>query len=92
MGGYSHYFGRPDARVIDDDRVTDAQQQLASGKPFKRVLRDTGLHKRTLRKIQAGLHLLQLTGRLKQRCPGCGGKQTMPCRVCAARQLRPTAA
>jgi hypothetical protein len=92
MGGYSKYFGRPNARVLPDERVTEAEQLLASGKPFKRVLKITGMHHRTLEKIKAGQHPLQITGQRKVRCPGCGGKQKLPCRVCSARQIRPSAA
>lgn len=92
MGGYSDYLGRPNARVLDEQRVAEAETLLAAGEPFKRVLRRTRLHHSTLRKIRDGKHPIQLAGARQARCPGCGGKQKLPCRVCAARRLRPAAA
>lgn len=92
MGGYSQYHDRPNARVLDEQRVAEAEALLAAGEPFKRVLRRTRLHHSTLRKIQLGTHPIQRTVARQARCPGCGGKQKLPCRVCAARKLRPAAA
>lgn len=37
---------------------------------------------RTVRRIELGIHKLP---QRHQRCPGCGGKQIMPCQVCEIR-------
>jgi hypothetical protein len=63
-------------------------------KRIQRTLREAGIaiHRRTIRRIKRGKHVSQTIGPRRRRCPGCGGKQLFPCRVCAARALNPAAA
>lgn len=55
---------------------------LDEGRSQQRVANQTGISRRTVGRIVAGVHA---NAHEFTRCTGCGGKQVMPCRVCAHR-------
>jgi hypothetical protein len=76
-----------------DCALAEAVARLLRAKVgIKRIVRELEVARKTVRKIARGVHVSQTIGPRRRRCPGCGGKQLMPCRVCAARALNPAAA
>jgi hypothetical protein len=76
-----------------DTELVDAIERLKrAGVSIKQAVRELRKCRYLIRKVYRGEHTAQLVGKRHERCPGCGGKQIIPCRVCAARHLRQSAA
>jgi hypothetical protein len=71
---------------LDTAQVDEIEFLAAAGTPIKRICRELKRSRHVVRKVARGEHTSRRLGKIHRRCPGCGGKQKMPCRVCAARQ------
>lgn len=76
---------------ITPDQVKRIEELLRKRKTTKQIVDDVGVGTSTISLIRRGNHPMQ-EGRSEmseyERCPGCGGKVKMPCRVCLMKGSR----
>lgn len=79
--------------MLDPKVISEVKRHLAAGLKHRKIAALTGASRATVGNIARGRRADKETegwgGRLlpgsTTRCPGCGGKQVTPCRVCLAR-------
>lgn len=69
------------------EQVLAIEDAFADGMNLRAVIQKFHVSCRTARKIREGIHPLQGHPVNYQRCPGCGGKVTMPCVLCRVRKV-----
>lgn len=70
---------------LDQFLLDAVLRRLNHGEPISQIARDLAIDRRSVRRLRDGEHVSQQKGPRKKRCPGCGGKVLMPCRLCAIR-------
>ena len=78
-------------RMVTDEEVDRVKALLASGWSQRRVARFLGVSKTCVSKISQGTfrEYSRTLGRFTPvRCPTCGGRVRMPCKLCAVRSQK----
>lgn len=76
---------KPRSRCVNEAQLRAIQRQLAERRQKTVIARNLDVSVDVVDRVEKfGIHY-RLTASKHQRCPGCGGLQTMPCRVCGVR-------
>jgi hypothetical protein len=76
-------------RTVSPGRLAIAAELLAQRKPYRVVAKLSGVSRNTVERLAHGLAVKTQPepGELS-RCPTCGGRVFLPCRLCAVRSQR----
>ena len=73
------------SRELHEEVVRAIEREIALGRSRRAIAIATGIDRKTIDKIAAGVHTNQVLGRRYQRCPN-GHLAILPCRTCAIRE------
>ncbi|MBA2116816.1 hypothetical protein HOV93_40080 [Planctomycetes bacterium FF15] len=69
------------------DQIHEIEDAFADGMSLRAVVREFHISRQTARIIRDGRHPLQNVDPIYERCPGCGGKVTLPCVLCRVQKV-----